>query len=171
MPYESWLRHFHQCKLFNLTPFERNECVTNEDEWLRTRYIGVNGIWDCLVHEGRWVAGETAGGSGFYNKDKYWTNPQYSFNLDECDLIENDSCCAIISLIQINTRLSRLRQGLEPFEEFIKFRLFSVYKIQICVSQFCVCSDLNLFEFVCLTACFAEPCRKSTEIIRSLIWR
>jgi len=34
--------------------------------------------WNCIQYDGEWIVGRSAGGCGKdYDKQKYWTNPQY----------------------------------------------------------------------------------------------
>ncbi|XP_067117759.1 calpain-2 catalytic subunit isoform X1 [Osmerus mordax] len=40
--------------------------------------------WGCSVHDGRWLAGTTAGGCLNY-RDSFWTNPQYRLKIEGLD--------------------------------------------------------------------------------------
>ena len=59
-------------------------------------------------------------------KEKFWTNPQFSFNITDKDLASEDKCWIIIALMQKYTRQKRAALHVESAEEYIQFRLYKV---------------------------------------------
>jgi hypothetical protein len=72
-------------------------------------------------------------------KGRYWENPQFTFVLNESDVIKENACWVIISLMQKHTRQKRIELKVESAEEYIQFRLYKVINI---VSQ-----NKNKFDF------------------------
>jgi hypothetical protein len=84
-------------------------------------------MWQCQLFHGKWVKHVSAGGNGQYNETKYWTNPQYTFTINEIDLINGlKSCSVIIGLMQKYTRQKRAAAQVEATEEFIQFRVYKI---------------------------------------------
>jgi hypothetical protein len=77
------------------------------------------------MFHGEWVKNVSAGGCGKNNHAKYWTNPQYTFLINESDMT-NGNCWVIIGLMQKNTRQKRAKLGVESGEEFIQYRIYRV---------------------------------------------
>ncbi|KAM9341660.1 calpain-1 catalytic subunit-like [Symphorus nematophorus] len=76
--------------------------------------------WKASTHEGRWVAGTTAGGC-MNNRDSFWTNPQYQIKIDGDFSEKNGSKNMLVSLMQKpdkrNRRLAKnLHIGFSVFE-------------------------------------------------------
>ncbi|KAG9330789.1 hypothetical protein JZ751_022069 [Albula glossodonta] len=81
-----------------------------------------SGHWVSSFHEGRWVAGTTAGGHP-YNKDTFWTNPQYRVRLDKPEKEDHQGKNnMLISLMQKpkerNRRLMQKQRGKFPASFF-----------------------------------------------------
>ena len=85
-------------------------------------------MWQCQYFHGSWKRGVSAGGRGETNEAKYWTNPQFSFVLNESDVVQSgsDKCWVIIALMQKYTRIKRVKLRVEVAEEYIQFRLYKV---------------------------------------------
>jgi len=60
------------------------------------------------------------------SKGRYWENPQFTFVLNESDVIKDNSCWVIISLMQKHTRQKRIELKVDTAEEYIQFRLYRV---------------------------------------------
>jgi calpain len=78
------------------------------------------------MFHGKWIKNVSAGGNGQRNEPKYWTNPQYTFTINESDIIKDTKCCVIIGLMQKYTRQKRSTLNTESTEEYIQFRLYKV---------------------------------------------
>ncbi|XP_041669103.1 calpain-1 catalytic subunit-like [Cheilinus undulatus] len=77
--------------------------------------------WKSSLHEGRWVAGTTAGGC-MNNRDSFWTNPQYRVRIDDDYSEKHGKKNMLVSLMQKpDKRNRRLVQSLH-----IGFSIFEV---------------------------------------------
>uniref|UniRef100_A0A3Q3G0R9 Calpain-1 catalytic subunit-like n=2 Tax=Labrus bergylta TaxID=56723 RepID=A0A3Q3G0R9_9LABR len=77
--------------------------------------------WKSSLHEGRWVAGTTAGGC-MNNQDSFWTNPQYQVRIDGEHSEKHGDKNMLVSLMQKpHKRNRRLVQNLH-----IGFSVFKV---------------------------------------------
>lgn len=83
-------------------------------------------MWQCQTFHGQWVYGESAGGRGEPNREKFWINPQIAFYIDQKDAVKNNSCWVIVGLMQKFTRQKRVALQVESAEEYIQFRIFKV---------------------------------------------
>ena len=94
-------------------------------------------MWQCQVFHGKWIKHISAGGCGQYNESKFWTNPQYTFVINETDLI-NNTCYVIIGLMQKYTRQKRIKLNVDSAEEYIQFRIYKVTQLNVfhsCISN------------------------------------
>jgi hypothetical protein len=83
--------------------------------------------WKCTSYHSKWEAGVSGGGCGSRDQAKFWTNPQFLIKLHDVDKDDNENMATVIvSLMQKDTRLRRLKSREDSSEEFIQFRLFSV---------------------------------------------
>lgn len=55
-------------------------------------------------------------------KEMYWTNPQYTFIINEADLINDECCWIIIGLMQKNTRQKRIELKVETVFEKMTYK-------------------------------------------------
>ncbi|XP_037602486.1 calpain-1 catalytic subunit-like isoform X2 [Sebastes umbrosus] len=95
---EFWMTLEDLCKFYT----DLDICSTCPD------FLGGNsfGHWKTSVHEGRWVAGTTAGGC-MNNGDSFWTNPQYRVKID-CECLEKEGeKNVLISLMQKSDKRHR----------------------------------------------------------------
>ncbi|TNN69909.1 Calpain-1 catalytic subunit [Liparis tanakae] len=81
---------------------------------------GKSSQWNTTVHEGRWVAGTTAGGC-FNNRDSYWTNPQYRVKITGEYSGKDSDKNVLLSLMQKPDKRNRhmvenLHIGISVFE-------------------------------------------------------
>jgi calpain, invertebrate len=115
MTYEDWINNFEQIQICNLSP----------DTLACTR--GGQGVkWNCLQFDGEWIIGKSAGGCGSgYNKQKFWTNPQYLVSLPQSTNGQSD-CVLIVACMQKYTRQKRMQTGGDSAEEFIQLRVYRV---------------------------------------------
>ncbi|EEC12261.1 calcium-dependent cysteine protease, putative, partial [Ixodes scapularis] len=66
--------------------------------------------WEVSTFEGAWIAGSSAGGSDD-DMEKFATNPQYLFTLDEPDDDNEDGeCTVIVALLQKNRRVAGIKE-------------------------------------------------------------
>nr|XP_055028266.1 calpain-1 catalytic subunit-like [Misgurnus anguillicaudatus]XP_055028267.1 calpain-1 catalytic subunit-like [Misgurnus anguillicaudatus] len=80
--------------------------------------------WTSTCYNGSWEAGTTAGGC-IYNRDTFWTNPQFRVRIEELD----EECAGgqypeniLVSLIQINEKRNRSLAS----ERSIGFYVFAI---------------------------------------------
>lgn len=83
-------------------------------------------MWQCKIFHGQWAYGVSAGGRGEPNRDKFWSNPQIAFYINQKDLAKNNSCWVIIGLMQKYTRQKRVALQVESAEEYIQYRIYKV---------------------------------------------
>jgi hypothetical protein len=57
-----------------------------------------------------------------FNRDleKYWTNPQYTFVINETDIIKDECCWVIIGMMQKYTRQKRIKLRVESVIRIIE---------------------------------------------------
>ncbi|XP_017331931.2 calpain-1 catalytic subunit [Ictalurus punctatus] len=84
--------------------------------------------WTVSMHDGRWLAGSTAGGCMNF-KDTFWTNPQFPLKITEinkgCEPIPNQAPNILVSLMQKpDKRNRRLTRKL--------YIGFNIYKMKDC---------------------------------------
>ena len=61
------------------------------------------------------------------SKAKFWINPQFLVILRDVDKDDNENMATVIvSLMQKDARIKRIKTRQETTEEFIQFRLFKV---------------------------------------------
>lgn len=131
MSYEDWLNNFDHCQICNLTPEICCDVIDSEYETQKLMSSLVS-MWQPQYFHGEWLINESAGGRGELNPAKYWTNPQYSFIINDIDLVDDDSCWIIISLMQKHTRKKRnSNNSNKNSEEYIQYRLFKAKSIDI----------------------------------------
>ncbi|XP_076025017.1 calpain-1 catalytic subunit-like [Genypterus blacodes] len=54
--------------------------------------------WKCMVYDGKWLAGRSAGGSN--TNDTFWMNPQYRIKVDKINQNEKEDKNILLSLMQ-----------------------------------------------------------------------
>ncbi|KAF7648534.1 hypothetical protein LDENG_00155680 [Lucifuga dentata] len=54
--------------------------------------------WKCMIYDGKWVAGRSAGGSA--SNDTFWMNPQYRIKVDKINTDEKEDKNILLSLMQ-----------------------------------------------------------------------
>lgn len=121
--YSDWVNNFESVQICNISP----------DTMVMSRS---GNRWNCIQYDGEWIVGRSAGGCGKdYDKQKYWTNPQYLVKLDQPDSGSNE-CVLIVACMQKYTRQKRMQMNGGSAEEFIQVRLYRVNE-QV---------DLSLFQ-------------------------
>jgi len=69
--------------------------------------------WKCMIYDGEWIAGRTAGGS-LSNPTKFATNPQFRITVTEIDEEETEDKNVLLSLMQIPAQRYRNDERLRP---------------------------------------------------------
>jgi len=135
MDFDSFLSNWHTVQICHLSVSSFSselESATDIDtmSWrkLASGGEGSPDPFECTVYHSEWLAGKTAGGCGAQNKAKFWTNPQFSLELSDVDLYDDESKCSlIVSLMQKDSRLKRIEVDYQESEEcYIQFRLYRV---------------------------------------------
>lgn len=83
-------------------------------------------MWQCQIFHEQWVNGVSSGGRGDQNRNKFWTNPQIVFNINQSDIVKDNSCWVIIGLMQKYTRQKRVALQVDSAEEYIQFRIYKI---------------------------------------------
>ena len=120
MSFDDFYSNFEIVQICSLSP----DAYSDE---LEGKHPNLNLKWNMISYNGEWKIGKTAGGCGQYDKNLYWTNPQFLITLTDVDPSDGENMATIIiSLMQKYTREKRLENNGEPTEQFIQFRLYRI---------------------------------------------
>lgn len=134
MSYKDWVQNFDMCQICNLTPNLQHDI--SESDWENSRVLStLFSMWQCQLFHGKWTRGISAGGCGQPRREMFWTNPQFTFIINECDLDSNNSCYVIIGLMQKHTRKKRTELKVDSAEAYIQYRLFKLKDTQIFIDN------------------------------------
>ncbi|XP_064635193.1 calpain-8-like [Lineus longissimus] len=105
MSFEDWLANYTEFQICHLSP----DSLTSDSA--KTK-------WQCVRHDGEWVHGVSAGGSGNPPyQTLYWSNPQYSVHLQDANKDDDsDDCTMIISLMERDNRANSVATAMDIYK-------------------------------------------------------
>uniref|UniRef100_A0A0N5CEA4 Calpain catalytic domain-containing protein n=1 Tax=Strongyloides papillosus TaxID=174720 RepID=A0A0N5CEA4_STREA len=106
MSFDDFMRNFEKMEICNLGPDVMDEIAN---------MTGVNTStpkWSPIVHEGQWIANETAGGCRNYLRT-FANNPQYRIQLTDSDPNDDDDLCTVIVAVMQKYRRELRHKGLD----------------------------------------------------------
>ncbi|CEF68274.1 Calpain-2 catalytic subunit [Strongyloides ratti] len=126
MSFDDFMRNFEKMEICNLGPDVMDEIASMTGVQTSTPK------WSPIVHEGQWIANETAGGCRNYLRT-FPLNPQYRIQLTDSDPDDDDDLCTVIVAVMQKYRRELRHKGLDNLA--IGFAIYDAGRIDGRLSQ------------------------------------